>query len=156
MNKYQFLPLKDEKEFESLVNDLCVEKYGIEFQVYGRKGQKQNGIDGLSFSKDKKQIVYQCKNKIIVRDDKKIQAELLDDIATEVQSASTKFSSIDTFIFANSFKQDTVLQEQREVSIIVSCHLFKSYFPSNLSSNSNPLVLFPLEAIKSNLVLVSY
>ncbi len=57
MSKYQFLPLKDEKEFESLVNDLCVEKYGIEFQVYGRKGQKQNGIDGLSFSKNEKQIV---------------------------------------------------------------------------------------------------
>ncbi|WP_321315044.1 ATP-binding protein [Halarcobacter sp.] len=112
MSKYQFLPLKDEKEFESLVNDLCVEKYGIEFQVYGRKGQKQNGIDGLSFSKDEKQIVYQCKNKIIARDDKKIQAELLDDIDTEVKSASAEFSNIDTFIFANSFKQDTVLQDK--------------------------------------------
>jgi len=112
MSKYQFLPLKDEKEFESLVNDLCVEKYDIEFQVYGRKGQKQSGIDGLSFSKDEKQIVYQCKNKIIARDDKKIQAELLDDIDTEVKSASTEFSSIDMFIFANSFKQDTVLQNK--------------------------------------------
>ena len=50
MSNYQFSPLKDEKEFELLVNDLCTEKYCIEFQVYGRKGQKQNGIDGLSFS----------------------------------------------------------------------------------------------------------
>lgn len=98
MSKYQFLPLKDEKQFESLVNDLCIKKYDIDFQVYGRKGQKQSDIDGLSFSKDKKQIVYQCKNKIIARDDKKIQAELLD--------------CIDTFIFANSFKQDTVLQDK--------------------------------------------
>ena len=112
MNKYQFPELKDEKEFESLVNDLCEEKYGVEFQVYGRKGQKQNGIDGLSFSKDKKQIVYQCKNKIIARNDKKIQAELLDDIDTEVKSANADFSSIDTFIFANSFKQDTALQNK--------------------------------------------
>lgn len=112
MSKYQFPPLKDEKEFESLVNDLCVEKYGIEFQVYGRKGQKQSGIDGLSFSKDEKQIVYQCKNKFINRDDKKIQAELLDDIDTEVKSANAEFPSIDTFIFANSFKQDTVLQDK--------------------------------------------
>ena len=53
MSKYQFPALKDEKEFEDLINDLCTAKYGIEFQVYGRKGQKQNGIDGLSFSKDK-------------------------------------------------------------------------------------------------------
>jgi len=112
MSKYQFPPLKDEKEFESLVNDLCVEKYRIDFQVYGRKGQKQSGIDGLSFSKDEKQIVYQCKNKIIARDDKKIQAELLHDIENEIKSASAEFQSIDTFIFANSFKQDTALQEK--------------------------------------------
>ncbi|WP_373030938.1 NACHT domain-containing NTPase [Sulfurovum sp.] len=112
MSKYQFLPLKDEKEFESLVNDLSIEKYGVEFQVYGRKGQKQKGIDGLSFSKDEKQIVYQCKNKIITREDKKIQVELLNDIENEVKSASTEFQSIDTFIFANSFKQDTVLQDK--------------------------------------------
>jgi len=63
--------LKDEKEFETLVNDLCISYYGIDFQVYGRRGQKQSGIDGLSFSKDEKQIVYQCKNKLIGRDDKK-------------------------------------------------------------------------------------
>ncbi|QOG13164.1 NACHT domain-containing protein [Arcobacter sp. FWKO B] len=112
MSKYQFLPLKDEKEFESLVNDLCVEKYGIEFQVYGRKGQKQNGIDGLSFSKDEKQIVYQCKNKDITRADAKIKTELLGDIETEVKSASAEFPSINTFIFANSYKQDTTLQDK--------------------------------------------
>lgn len=112
MSKYQFLPLKDEKEFESLVNDLCVEKYGIEFQVYGRKGQKQSGIDGLSFSKDEKQIVYQCKNKDITRSDAKIKTELLGDIQTEVKSASAEFPNINTFIFANSFKQDTVLQDK--------------------------------------------
>lgn len=112
MSKYQFLPLKDEKEFESLVNDLCVEKYGIEFQVYGRKGQKQNGIDGLSFSKDEKQIVYQCKNKDITRTGAKIKTELLGDIQTEVKSASAEFPNINTFIFANSYKQDTVLQDK--------------------------------------------
>jgi hypothetical protein len=112
MSKYQFPPLKDEKEFESLVNDLCEEKYGITFQVYGRKGQKQDGIDGLSFSRDKKLIVYQCKNKLINRDDNKIQTELLKDIQIEVKTASIEFTNIDTFIFANSFKQDTVLQDK--------------------------------------------
>lgn len=112
MSRYQFLPLKDEKEFELLVNDLCEAKYGIEFQVYGRKGQKQSGIDGLSLSTNEKQIVYQCKNKLINRDDAKIQAELLEDLDNEVKSASTKFTCIDRFIFANSFKQDAVLQDK--------------------------------------------
>lgn len=112
MSRYQFSPLKDEKEFESLVNDLCEEKYGLEFQVYGRKGQKQSGIDGLCFSKHEKQIVYQCKNKLIIRDDKEIRTELLEDLENEVKSASTKFTCIDTFVFANSFKQDTALQDK--------------------------------------------
>jgi hypothetical protein len=112
MNKYQFPPLKDEKTFEALINDLCKENFGVEFQVYGRKGQKQYGIDGLSFSKNEKQVVFQCKNKIINRDDKKIQNELLKDIEDEVKSASKKFTNIDTFIFANSFKQDTFLQDK--------------------------------------------
>ena len=112
MSNYQFSPLKDEKEFESLVNDLCEEKYGLEFQVYGRKGQKQSGIDGLCFSKHEKQIVYQCKNKLIIRDDKEIRAELLEDLENEVKSASAKFPNINTFIFANSFKQDTALQDK--------------------------------------------
>lgn len=112
MSNYQFSPLKDEKEFESLVNDLCEEKYDFEFQVYGRKGQKQSGIDGLSFSKNEKKIVYQCKNKLIIRDDKEIRAELLEDLENEVKSASAKFPNIDTFIFANSFKQDTALQDK--------------------------------------------
>jgi|GEM_PF-2823556 len=112
MSKYQFLPLKDEKEFESLINDLCSEKYAIEFQVYGRKGQSQKGIDGLSFAKDEKQIVFQCKNKIISRSDKKIQTELLKDLEEEVKSTSSNLSTIDTFIFANSFKQDTAIQDK--------------------------------------------
>lgn len=112
MSNYQFSPLKDEKEFESLVNDLCEEKYGLEFQVYGRKGQKQSGIDGLSFSNNEKQIVYQCKNKLIIRDDKEIRAELLVDLENEVKSASAKFTNIDTFVFANSFKQDIALQDK--------------------------------------------
>lgn len=64
------------------------------------------------FQKIKKQIVYQCKNKIIARDDKKIQAELLHGINTEVKSVNAKFSNIDMFVFANSFKQDTVLQDK--------------------------------------------
>ncbi|MGE0051119.1 MAG: NACHT domain-containing NTPase, partial [Arcobacter sp.] len=112
MSRYQFPPLEDEKEFEDLINDLCMAKYEISFQVYGRKGQGQDGIDGLSFSRDKKQIVFQCKNKLIHRNDKKIQTELLKDIEDEVKTASTEFTDINTFIFANSFKQDTALQNK--------------------------------------------
>ncbi len=173
MSKYQFLPpLKDEKEFESLVNDLCAEKYNITFQVYGRKGQKQSGIDGLSFSKDKKQIVYQCKNKLVNRDDKKIQAELLDDIDTEVKSASAEFPRIDTFIFATSFKQDTVLQDKatkltdqygftvivwswEEIEGLLEKHLnvAKQYYPEIFDKNilSEKLLSHPPERVSNSL-----
>jgi hypothetical protein len=40
MADYQWKPLTDEKKFEDLLNELCFKKYGLEFQIYGRKGQK--------------------------------------------------------------------------------------------------------------------
>ncbi len=155
MSKYQFPPLKDEKEFESLVNDLCTKKYGVEFQIYGRKGQNQSGIDGISFSNNKKQIVYQCKNKFISRDEQKIKNELLEDIEKEVISASKKFINIDTFIFANSYKQDIVIQDKavelstkfgfsviswswEEIEILLEKYLdiAKQYYPEIFDKNT--------------------
>ena len=174
MSKYQFPPLKDEKEFESLVNDLCIEKYGIEFQVYGRKGQKQHGIDGLSFSKDEKQIVYQCKNKIINRDDKSIQKELIKDIENEVKTTSAEFQNVNTFIFANSFKQDTVLQDKaveltkqygftvvvwswEEIEGLLEKHLnvAKQYYPTIFDKNILSESDIKYKFIENSMILLS-
>ena len=117
MADYQWIPLTDEKKFEDLVNDLCSKKYGIEFQIYGRKGQKQYGIDGSALTKENKSILHQCKNKMISRTDSTIQSELLKDLETETTAMIKEFIekknyNLDKFIFANSFKRDTKLQDK--------------------------------------------
>ena len=117
MADYQWKPLTDEKKFEDLVNDLCSKKYGLEFQIYGRKGQKQYGIDGSALTKDNKHILHQCKNKMISRTDKSIQSELLKDLENETNAMIKEFIegkgyTLDKFIFANSFKRDTKIQNR--------------------------------------------
>ena len=118
MSKYQWNPLIDEKEFEDLVNELCCKKYNLQdFQLYGRKGQKQYGIDGFVVTEDKHLIVHQCKNKMISRKDSEIKKELLKDIECETEVMVKEFIEkkkykVKTFIFANSFKQDTQLQDK--------------------------------------------
>jgi len=120
MADYQWNPLTDEKKFEDLVNDLCSVKYGLEFQIYGRKGQKQYGIDGSALTQENKYILHQCKNKMISRNDSAIQKELLNDLETETNSMIAEFIEkrgyvLDKFIFANSFKRDTKLQDKATV-----------------------------------------
>ena len=41
---------KSAEEFEAMCADVLVDIYNMEFSSYGRKGQKQNGIDLVSSS----------------------------------------------------------------------------------------------------------
>ena len=118
MSKYQYPTLTNEKEFELLINDLCKKEFDLyHFQLYGRKGQKQNGIDGIALDSENNLIVYQCKNKLLNREDKKIQEELINDLINEVKLTKEDFIdnrgyTLKYFIFANSFKQDTRIQNK--------------------------------------------
>ena len=116
MSQYQWSPLVDEKKFESLINDLCSKRYGLEFQLYGRKGQKQNGIDGFGLIDENRYILYQCKNKDISRENKVIKNELLKDLKEETFKMIEEFIDkksyiIEKFIFAHSWKRDKDLQD---------------------------------------------
>ena len=69
MQKYplQLPPLSDENDFEKLINKLCQKEYNLNsFQLYGRKGSKQFGIDGITLNDDKELIIFQAK-KIVNR-----------------------------------------------------------------------------------------
>jgi len=61
---YIFPKLEDEKEFEKLVRDLFKRKTkNPNFQIYGRKGQDQYGIDCFGYDYTNKEfVVVQCKN----------------------------------------------------------------------------------------------
>lgn len=111
---YQLPPLKDERTFENLLCDLfnCIEKTSAytnnDFQIFGRKGQTQKGID--IFSAQTKTVV-QCKLKDVSKKSEAIRKSLIDDINTDLTKTSTLTFSFDRFIIASTHKDDAIIQE---------------------------------------------
>lgn len=89
---------KDDSEFENMAVDVCNVIYGIEFRKYGRRGQKQYGIDIYEDS-IKHEKVIQCKNYEL------IEAEL----GRIIQCVAVNFQ-ISDFIVATSGNTDAKLQ----------------------------------------------
>jgi len=110
-SNFQFFPIDNDSVFEEFVCDIfnSVDKTSS-YELFGRKGQNQYGIDIYSFDKA---TVIQCKHKLIIRADQKVKEELLEDFKNEI----TRFESFneDTsnhfkrFIVASTFKNDTSL-----------------------------------------------
>lgn len=87
----------DPYEFENMVTDVLSKIYFSEFQTYGRRGQKQQGVDILTNSSF--DIVAQCKNHILTANDiNKILSNLILD------------RNIKHFIIATSMDCDTNIQ----------------------------------------------
>ncbi|OXB21472.1 hypothetical protein B0A80_16890 [Flavobacterium tructae] len=111
LSSFQLFPIVNDQEFEAFVCDIF---NGLDkttsYELFGRKGQKQHGID--IFSTDK-QTVIQCKHKLIDRPDQKIREELIEDFNIEINNFKSFNESHDnhfkTFIVASTFKNDTHL-----------------------------------------------
>jgi hypothetical protein len=109
---YQLPPLLDDDEFERLVRDIARRVYndpGIE--RFGRKGQSQSGIDGLSPANST--ITFQCKLKDTrYETDSRIRAVLMREMEDELAKTAGLSQPLTRFIFASTFKNDTHLQEK--------------------------------------------
>ena len=109
---YQLPPLLDEDTFENLVRDIMRRVFddpGIE--RFGRKGQKQRGIDGLSPADST--ITFQCKLKDTRHErDDRIRAVLLEELEEELRQTNGLAKPLTRFIFASTFKNDTELQNK--------------------------------------------
>ena len=111
LSSFQLFPIVNDQEFESFVCDIF---NGLDkttsYELFGRRGQKQHGID--IFSTDK-QTVIQCKHKLIDRPDQKIREELIEDFNIEINNFKSFNESygnhFKTFIVASTFKNDTLL-----------------------------------------------
>jgi hypothetical protein len=126
LNNYQVLPFTDDEVFESFVKDLFNSIYKTQsFDFYGRKGQKQNGIDIYSAEKC---VVIQCKNKLISRPNTDIKSELIKDLEIEftqfLEFNKSQGNPYNKFIFASSFANDvninnkcTSLQKEHNFNI---------------------------------------
>lgn len=111
---YQFPPLEDESKFEYLIKDLLNIEFSeySNFDLYGKKGQKQFGNDIIGYNKQGQMILAQAKKKDISR--KNLKGELLKDFENEIGNILQYFKkdNIDKIIFATTYKRDTILQEK--------------------------------------------
>lgn len=130
MAKYQLPPLKDEKLFEELTCDLFnfienTNSYdNSDFQIFGRKGQYQKGIDVFS---SQNKTVIQCKLKSIGKKDDTIRKSLIQDINNELEKVKDLKIYFDKFILVSTFKDDAVIQEylnQLRIEQKLSFHLY--------------------------------
>lgn len=111
---YQFqpLPLANEEVFDNFIMELFNELYpNSEYQTYGRRGERQNGIDIICYEDN---TVIQCKKKELahtttsIRKLKEtIKSEFRADLEAAVNCDDFQF---DNFIFATTFPTDTDLQ----------------------------------------------
>jgi len=99
MNKFVFPKPKDEDIFEDLVRDVYSRVFNNRnFQRYGRKGQKQFGVDSAGFSEEKL-IGIQCKNHP--------EAEIgTNEIDEEVKKSETFRPKLDEYIIVTSADRD--------------------------------------------------
>lgn len=111
LSNFQFFPIINDRIFEDFVCDIFnnVDKTNS-YELYGRKGQKQHGIDIYSFEKE---TVIQCKHKLITRLDQKIREELLSDFSNELDRFKVFNESMGghfkKFIIASTYKNDAQL-----------------------------------------------
>lgn len=144
--EYVLHKTKDANEFEDMVCDVCIKRFGRDFQRYGRNGQKQLGVDIISVD-SKELICVQCKNYVIIKND----------IRTIIDKVMQFNNPISKFIIATSSSRDANLQNYiiemcqeyninfdvgimfwEEISSIVSEHeeLLLKYYPK---SNKNSI-----------------
>lgn len=114
LSNFQFFPIINDRVFEEFVCDIFnnVDKTNS-YELFGRKGQNQHGMDIYSFEKA---TVIQCKHKLITRLDQKVREELLSDFSNELD----RFKSYNEemgghfkkFIIASTYKNDAHLATQ--------------------------------------------
>lgn len=105
--RVQLPAIATEENFENFILDLYNLKYpNAYFQLYGKRGNKQEGIDIISF---KKRIAIQCKKKEIQRDNLKLLRELRSDFEKSVRQLIKLKTEIDQLIFVSTYANSTEL-----------------------------------------------
>ena len=124
--RYYFPRLKNDDDFECLVRDYFRVTYGEDFQLYGRNGQKQYGVDAVDPSRT---LQVQAKNYALKEKD---IDEILD---------AHKMKDCEAFYIACSGDRDAKLQDYvsslSKSSSFPICILFWDNFEELLSNNED-------------------
>ena len=102
--------LKNADDFESMCKDVLNVKYNLTFDsgfnIYGRKGQAQSGID-LYAEHNKGLIVAQCKN----YNKSQTATRLINKITKDVKLIANR-NDVTTVVIMTSYRRDTNVQEK--------------------------------------------
>ncbi len=99
---YRITPPTDPVEFEKICKDYLAHKYDGEAQIYGRRGQKQKGIDIVVSLKDHSYVCAQCKN---------VKQVKIDDLDSWILKAEECEISMQEFVILVAIGNDANLQE---------------------------------------------
>ncbi|WCM59885.1 restriction endonuclease [Paenibacillus polymyxa] len=133
---------KSPEEFEKICQDVLEHIYKRQFELYGRKGQKQDGIDLISFS-EKDVFVAQCKNYISNSDSN----ALIEKIKKDIDSAKKEELKISKFVVMTATDRDAKVQsaifniqcdfkievkfwDEIEEVICKKIYILKKYYPN--------------------------
>ena len=108
--------LYDAATFERLVRDVMGYQLGIPFQLYGRNGQLQSGIDLFARINNQEFIVVQCKNYLSKKSVKEIQKI----IEEEIEKSNQLNITILEFWFVTALNRDTKIQYVKPLKYIYS------------------------------------
>ena len=106
MSFISFPKINNPEIFEEFCRDILNIKYNLNFNLYGRKGQKQDGIDIYSDSKDKLLIVAQCKNKSKIN-----LPKFYSQITTDINSTENLNFKINEYIVMTTLDRDKNIQD---------------------------------------------
>lgn len=112
-SQYVLPKTNNEKEFEDMVKDCASKHWNQQFTLYGKPGQKQNGIDIYSENWD---IVIQCKNYV---SGKTNINKFMKIINNDYIAAAKHFNFIRRFVVATALDRNNKIQNQvRNISKI--------------------------------------
>ncbi len=107
---YELPKPKSSELFENMVCDLANYRFNTtSFSIYGRKGQKQNGIDIISYEN---KIVIQCKLRTINLNDRKTKIAFINEIIKDINSILSQGIFPSKIIIATTIENDTLIQDQ--------------------------------------------
>lgn len=149
------------EEFESLCTDVLTNTYNKRFTLYGRNGQKQNGIDIYVQSDNGNYIVAQCKNYFSIS-----SKNIIKQIEKDVEAAKQTKFQISKFIVMMALDKDSKVQdsimninstfnielwfwEDIQQKVCNDNILFRKYYPSFFENTQVPVIA--LNEIISNL-----
>ena len=107
-----FTPPKNWQDFELLTKEVARKRFDTDFDLYGRSGQKQHGVDITGMDKDYHLIGIQCKHKKQESPKSKrihlpISQKIIED---EVSKAGGFKPALNRFIIATTSFRDTGIQ----------------------------------------------